>query len=182
MRLFLALCAALFATALLARPTDYMLNASTSDSAFIYIFDGKPVRGNVPVQTADVTIDFENLANSKVSTTLSARKASAGFVFATQTMRGPKMLDAVSHPTIRFVSTSVRGRSPNATIKGNLTLRGVTRPVTLKATLFRTSQSRDNLIIQMQGTLNRNDFGMTGFPGFVAPTIKLDIKANISRR
>ncbi len=182
MRVILALCLALWGTVLVAAPTQYTLDPGKSDSAFIYDFEGKAVRGNVPVVQAQVTIDFDTLSNSKVTATLSARQATAGFVFATQTLRGAKMLDAANHPTIRFVSTSVQGRSPNATITGNLTMRGVTRPVTLKATLFRKSESFDTLIIRLQGTLNRNDFGMSGFASLVGPQIDLDIKAHISRR
>ncbi len=172
----------LWASASMGAPVAYDLNIAKSESAFIYRFENNPVRGTIPVISADVAIDFDNLANSTVRTTLSAQRATAGFVFATQTVRGPQMLNAAAFPTIHFVSTSVRGTLPTATISGTLTLRGVTRPVTLRANLFRQSNSMRNLVIRLQGKINRNDFGMSGFPGFVGPIIDLDIQAHITRR
>ena len=40
-----------------------------------------------------------------------------------------------------FQSTSVVGRATAAEVTGNLTIRGVTRPVTLKAEIFRPQGS-----------------------------------------
>ena len=49
-------------------------------------------------------------------------------------LRGPQWLDATAYPTIRFVSTRVvRRGARGATVTGDLTFHGVTRPVTLNA-------------------------------------------------
>ncbi|MDX2154830.1 MAG: YceI family protein [Bryobacteraceae bacterium] len=42
---------------------------------------------------------------------------------------GKEMLDVARHPQIRFVSTGVTGALPSLVVKGDLTIRGVTRPV-----------------------------------------------------
>lgn len=55
----------------------------------------------------------------------------AGFV---DTLRGPQWLDAARFPQITYISTAVAPTGPDtADITGDLTLHGVTKPVTLKA-------------------------------------------------
>jgi polyisoprenoid-binding protein YceI len=89
---------------------------------------------------------------------------------------------------VRFRSTRVRlgarGRiSEGAQIEGDLSLRGVTRPIALDATLSRPAGTApddlDTLYVDLAGTLDRRDFGATGYPQMVAPEVTLDIRAEI---
>ena len=48
-------------------------------------------------------------------------------------LKSPDFFDAAKFPTAHFESTSVVASGMNATINGNLTLKGVTQPVTLQA-------------------------------------------------
>ena len=50
-----------------------------------------------------------------------------------KTLRG--ILESESHPKIRFASTRVTGSAESATVEGDLTIRGVTNPVTVEAEL-----------------------------------------------
>src|SRR5258708_5254555 len=53
-----------------------------------------------------------------------------------QTMLGPEVLDSRDHPDIVFKSTAANPAGQNRwTLRGNLTLRGQTRPVTVQVTL-----------------------------------------------
>jgi polyisoprenoid-binding protein YceI len=53
-----------------------------------------------------------------------------------KTMLGPEVLDSVGHPEIVFKSTAGEAAGEGQwTLRGNLTLRGQTRPVTVKVTL-----------------------------------------------
>ena len=47
-------------------------------------------------------------------------------------LRSPDFLDAATHPTIGFVATDVQGEGDAWRVRGDLTIRGVTRPVTLE--------------------------------------------------
>ncbi|MNN70154.1 hypothetical protein D3C81_1859890 [compost metagenome] len=51
-------------------------------------------------------------------------------------LRSPDFLNVAKHPTATFESTSVKTASNDAEITGNLTLNGVTKPVTIKAQLI----------------------------------------------
>jgi len=171
-----------------AAPTRYQLDAKASRVAFSFELAGTAQSGTMPVSMADIVVDPDNLAASRVDISLDVTAARTKLPFALPALIGPNVLDAARFPTIRFVSTKVRlaadGRlSGGATITGNLTLRGVTRPLTLQANLFRAPGSAaddlSNLSVQLQGRINRSEFGATGFSDLVEDSVGLDIKAVI---
>ena len=93
-----------------------------------------------------------------------------GFV---EEMLGPMFFDSARYPQIDYQSTSVRLTSPNtARVIGNLTLHGVTRPVTLDVTFNGgyPGMSMDpsaRIGFSARGTLRRSEFGMAA--GIPAP-------------
>ena len=180
--LLFCLCASLANAA----PERYVLDAARSDVGFTYSFEGTEKAGKMPVQSAVLLIDLDNVPASQVTVTLNASAARAGFIFATEVMKGPKVLDTARHPVIRFQSTSFQGDLRGATVTGNLTLRGVTHQVTLNAGLYRQRGTelgdRDNLTVLLTGTINRNEFGAVGFPDYVGPDIGLRVLARITRQ
>ncbi len=144
----------------------------------------------MPIRSADVNIDTRQLQNSQVSVVLDVSKARTRLPFARMPMLSPSVLDAKQHPTIRFVSTKIelgaQGRiSDGARITGDLTVRGVTRPITLNANLYRqagtAADDLNTLSIGLTGALNRHDFGASGYPDLVRDNVGLDIHAEISR-
>ncbi|MBD8496592.1 YceI family protein [Pseudomonas syringae] len=87
-------------------------------------------------------------------------------------------LDAGKYPEAKFVSTSVKSTGEKtADVTGDLTLHGVTKPVTIKATF--NGEGKDPWGGYRAGfngstTLNLNDFGIKG-PGPTSQTLDLDI-------
>lgn len=166
-----------------ARPVAYGLDPAGSTVGFVVAFGASPLRGSMPVTKADLLLDFDAVANSRVAVTLSSRGATMGFPFAAEALKSPGVLDAARHPTLRFQSTRVRANGDGAQIEGNLTVRGVTRPVILQAVIWRQQGSavgnRDRLTIRLTGTLSRADFGATGWPNMVGDAVALDISARI---
>ena len=173
-----------------AATTRYELVPEGTSVDFTFDISGLAQSGTMPIQSADIQIDLSNLANSTVSVTLNAAEARTRLPFARSAMLGQGVLDVEQFPTIQFVSTEVQlgegGRiSRGATITGDLTLRGVTRPITLQADLFRPPGSDaanlDMLSIRLTGALNRHDFGASGYADLVRDTVGLDIKAEIKQ-
>jgi len=75
-----------------------------------------------------------------------------------------KFLDAKANPTIRFVSTSiVQTSAGKGTMTGDLTLRGVTRPVTLDVTFngYVSGIAGQRSGFSARGTIKRSEFGST---------------------
>jgi polyisoprenoid-binding protein YceI len=172
-----------------AAPTRYTLNKGDSNVGFSFVMGGSAQKGTMPVQNAKITIDPSNLAASQVDVSVSVAGARTGLIFATQALIGPDVLNAAQYPTIRFVSRSVKlaadGRlSGGARVLGDLTLHGVTRPVTLNANLYRQRGSAaddlSHLTVQLTGQISRSAFGAVGYPDLVADAVGLDITAVIS--
>lgn len=184
--LALVLPLGLAAPPLSARPLSYRLDAAESVVGFEADFGPDVITGTMPVATASIVIDFERPAASRVAVALDLARARASFPFATQAMLGPKVLDAAAHPRITFESTSVRavgGEGARARIDGLLTVRGVSRPVTLDAEIFRREGvavgERSRMAIHLAGALSRSAFGATGWPDMVGDEVRLRIVARI---
>lgn len=186
MRILTALFLCFYATSLFAAPRVYDVQPNTSDVGFSYTFGDKAITGAFPDYDIDVKIDFEAVANSQVDVTLNTQTATGGFVFGTQAMRSKKILNAKAFPQIRFKSTSITGGGNTAIINGNVTIRGITKPLTLTAQLFRAADKaaseRKDLILRISGTLNRFDFGADGYPDEVGSDLTINIKADILQR
>jgi polyisoprenoid-binding protein YceI len=176
-------------TTALAAPTRYQLDLAQSHVGFKFKLNGVAQSGSMPVERANITIDPQNLSASRIDVTVAAARARTGLIFITQAMTGAEVLNTAQFPTIRFVSRRIilgaSGRiSDGARIGGELTVRGVTKLVTLQAALYRPSGSApddlNQLDVVLNGGLNRHDFGASGFPGLVADTVVLDIRARIN--
>jgi polyisoprenoid-binding protein YceI len=172
--------------ATLAAPARYALDEQASTVGFETDFGPDRITGRMPVTRADLTLDFVKVANSHVDVTLDVSNAQASFPFAAQAMKGPKVLDARKHPEITFASTDVRASGQGAKVQGNVTIRGVTRPVTLDAVIWRKQGSAvgdlSHLTVRLTGSVNRSDFGATGWNDMVGDQVRLDILARVVRQ
>lgn len=79
-------------------------------------------------------------------------------------LRGPDFFDAEKHPTITFRSTSVSGTHDKLTVTGDLTMRGVTKPVTLSgeiAPAITDPWGNQRTSIALRGKIARSEWGLT---------------------
>ena len=87
----------------------------------------------------------------------------------------------------RFVSTRVVATGKNAVITGDLTLNGVTRPVTLKAKFYGAGTApaqmggKQNIGFEASGSIKRSDFGISMFIPMVGDTVHLKIAAGFQK-
>jgi polyisoprenoid-binding protein YceI len=183
MRVLLAACLCWIAAAVWAAPQRYALDTANSTVSFGYTLVGRPARGAMPVRAADIVLDVQDFSRSHVTATLDPAAATTGIIFATQAMRGPSVLDVETYPDIRFRSTKVTGSANRGEMDGEITIRGVTRPITLTAQLF-TESGRgdlDRVSILLRGSVSRSAFGASGYPSLVGDIVTLDILARVIR-
>lgn len=80
-------------------------------------------------------------------------------------LRSPDFLDVANHPFIEFKSTRVERTGENtARLHGDLTIRGVTRPVTLDVEYLGKAKSPMGTWsagFEASGKINREDWGLT---------------------
>ncbi|WP_170475483.1 YceI family protein [Ruegeria arenilitoris] len=168
----------------------YTLSTQSTSVGFTFNLSGVAQSGTMPIKAANIEIDTSRLQNSRVSVTLNVAAARTRLPFARGPMLGQSVLDAEAYPTITFNSTDIQlspsGHISNgAQITGELTVRGVTKPVTLLADLYRRPGSKvddlNSLSIRLAGALDRHAFGASGYPELVADEVGLNIRAEVIR-
>lgn len=97
----------------------------------------------------------------------------------------PDFFDAANHPTATFVSRSVTvrpGAANQATVVGDLTLHGVTKPVTIEVTFNQAGAVRDSYKAGFDGvaTIKRSDFGINYALPAVSDEVKLHIEGEFN--
>lgn len=124
--------------------------------------------------TVSGTLDFDpdTPENSRVFITIAAASISTGLPDFDRTIAmDARYFDAGRYPDIIFESTSATRLGDNVgTIDGNLTFRGVTRPVTLAVTFYGSGKSFGHagktLGFAATTTLKRHEFGLTHLAAF----------------
>jgi polyisoprenoid-binding protein YceI len=99
-------------------------------------------------------------------------------------LMGAGVFNTATFPSATFKSTSVAVTGPNTgTITGDLTLHGVTKPVTLNATFGGTTTDpftgADDIGFHATATVRRSDFGITGmvWERIVGDEVQITIEA-----
>lgn len=139
--------------------------------------------------SSEVVLDPVRPENSRLVATIDARSVKTDFPFADRTNfdaeigRDPRFLDGDNHPEIRFVSRRITRTGANtADIEGELTLRGVTRPVVLKAVLNGQFAEHPMMKKPVFGIsafteIRRSDFGLTIYEGVLGERVTVQIEA-----
>jgi polyisoprenoid-binding protein YceI len=90
------------------------------------------VRGELGPVTGEVTIDEADPTQSRASATIDARGLDSKYAQRDTHLRSADFLDVENHPYVSFHSTRVvPDRDGGLKVTGELTIRGVTRPITL---------------------------------------------------
>lgn len=116
------------------------------------------VRGHIPILGG--TLEQRGERDVRVKAELDVKGISTGSDQRDAHLRSPDFFDAESHPAIAFESTGFDGE----TLEGNLTIRGVTRPVRLAVT--KEGEGRDpwgnwKVAVTATTTLDRTQWGLT---------------------
>jgi polyisoprenoid-binding protein YceI len=119
---------------------------------------------------------------SKINVTIKTDSVDSNHEGLDKHLKSPDFFNAVQFPTMTFASTAVKlDANGQGTIAGNLTLLGVTKPVTLQLKHVGTGKGmkgEQRVGYVATGTIKRTDFGMKyGVPG--AATDEVDLRINI---
>jgi polyisoprenoid-binding protein YceI len=137
---------------------------------------------------AQGTLDWKpgGLDASTVSVSIDASSVDTNVPLLDKLVKGPDMFDAANHPAIRFVSTRVvRTGNSEGTLEGDLTIRGVTRPVTLEMKFngygVDPLTKEDKLGFSAQGHFGRSQFGLGTWYPAVGDDVRVRIEAEFAR-
>jgi polyisoprenoid-binding protein YceI len=136
------------------------------------------------------TLDFDpkNPEKSNVAVTIDASSVDTPSSGINDELKGT-VFGIRAFPTATFKSTSVRRMGPDlGRIEGNLTIKGVTKPVTLDVVFSGGEEDPLNgsyaLGFKATATIKRTDFGLTGmeWEPLVGDDVNLIIEAMFERR
>ena len=151
----------------LAEPAHYRLDPEHLSIAFLVRHIGyADVLGQFLKAEGNFTFDEEARTVSDVRVTIDAASVFSNHKARDEHTRKVDFLDVPQFPTITFVGTGATATGPNTgKVSGDLTVRGVTRPVTLDVTLNKTGvyPDIDNYVagVSARTTIRRSEFGMT---------------------
>lgn len=126
---------------------------------------------------AKVTASKEDFSDAQFELSGDVASVSTGFDGLDGHLKAADMMDAATTPKFTFKSTSVTSKGgKNLEVKGDLTLHGITKPVTLDATfngsLVHPMSKKNVAGIKLTGKINRKDFNVgKDLPDMVASDI-----------
>jgi len=128
-----------------------------------------------------INLDVETVENSTVEATIATRSLDSGVAELDTRLMKDDFFNAETFPVIRFVSNTIEITGPKrALISGELTVKGITKPVTLDTILNgASSHPRDGfptLGLSATTTLDRRDFDL----GKLVPHVGAEIDVTIS--
>ena len=131
------LIAAGVSMAAVAAPETYVLDAAHTAPRFEYSHFGYSNQVSRFDKTEGKIVIDKAAKTGSVDVTIDAKSVNTGFPLFNNHIQGADFLDTAKFPTITYKSTKVNfsGDKP-ASVDGNLTIKGVTKPVTLTVTSF----------------------------------------------
>lgn len=175
----LVLAAALAAPAL-AAPETFVVDGTHTFPRFAYSHFGFSTQLSRFDKTSGKIV-FDRVAKTgAVDIVIDAKSVDTGYPTFNEHIQGEDFLDTAKYPTATFKSTAVRfeGDKPVA-IDGNLTLKGVTRPVTLTVTSFQAMPhpmlKKDAIGANATTTVKRSDFNAGKYAPYVGDEVTITI-------
>jgi polyisoprenoid-binding protein YceI len=136
--------------------------------------------GMVGSMSGTLQIDPANLSAAKVEVDIPLSGLTVTSPAFAKHLASADFFETEKFPTARFVSRTVEVKGEEATITGDLTLKGVTRPVVLNAKFYGAGVNAMNKArtvgFSATGTLKRSEFGV----GYAAPAVSDDVQLKVT--
>jgi polyisoprenoid-binding protein YceI len=161
--LIFVLVALLFSPAVFA--ATYQVDASHTQIHFtiphLMVFK---VRGNFNDFTGTVEVDPASKTLTSAAAVIQTKSIDTRNLKRDNHLRSADFFDAGKYPEIRFVSKKVSGSGSNITVTGDLTIKGVTKEITLMGGFLGAATDpwgNNRAGFEATGKINRTDFGLT---------------------
>ncbi|BDZ41307.1 hypothetical protein GCM10025865_06060 [Paraoerskovia sediminicola] len=161
----------------------YAIDASHSQATFTVRHAGiSKVRGTLAITEGTVSI-AETVEDSSVAATIDAASVSTGDEKRDGHLRSADFWDADNKPTWTFTSTGVEATDDGFAVVGDLTINGVTRPVTLATEFSGTATDPFGYAragFEAATTISRKDFDLTWNAALEAGGVMVSDKVTIT--
>lgn len=168
------------ATPALAAPETYVVDGTHTYPRFSYSHFGYSTQLSRFNKTTGKVVFDKAARSGSVDILIDAKSVDTGYGTFNEHIQGEDFLDTAQFPTASFKSTKVifDGDKP-ASIEGKLTLKGVTRPVTLTVTSFQAMPhpmvKKDAIGANAYTVVKRSEFNAGKYAPYVGDDVRIDI-------
>ncbi|PKM03737.1 MAG: hypothetical protein CVV16_07875 [Gammaproteobacteria bacterium HGW-Gammaproteobacteria-6] len=183
------LLATTFASPVFAAPQVYQFDkAHTNIIFFINHLGFSNMEGEFKKFDGTLNFDPENIAGSSVQVSIQVDGVATDVPALDEHLQKADFFNAAQFPTMDFASTAVSITGENQfKVTGNLTLLGVTQPVTLDVVLNKAGPHPFSKApaagFSATTTIKRSDFGMTAMTGMLGEevSIRIETEAQVAK-
>ena len=171
---------AILATPAFAAPGTYVVEGTHTYPRFSYNHLGFSTQISRFNKTTGTVVYDAVAKTGEVDVTIDTTSVDTGASIFDSHIQGEDFLDTAKYPTARFKSSKVvfEGDKPVA-IEGTLTLKGVSKPVTLTVTSFQAMPhpmlKKDAIGANAHVTVKRSDFNAGKYAPYVGDEVRIDI-------
>ena len=176
----LAALALFVSTSAFASPETFVIDNKHTFPRFSYSHFGFSTQLSRFNKTSGKVVFDKAAHTGSVEVTIDTKSVDTGSELFDQHIQGEDFLDTAKYPTATFKSTLVKfdGDKP-VVIEGNLTLKGVTKPVTLTVTSFQAMPhpivKKDAIGANARTVVKRTDFNAGKYAPHVGDEVTIDI-------
>lgn len=132
-----------------------------------------------------IQYDAKQPAKSSVAVTINVADIVTGIPALDKHLQTDTFFDVAKYPTATFVSDNIKITGKNsADVKGQLTVHGVTKPITLHMTLNKMGMSiltnKETMGLSGKAELSRAEFGMNAYEPGLGDKVSLEIEVEAS--
>jgi polyisoprenoid-binding protein YceI len=164
-----------------AAPETYIVDGTHTAPRFSYDHLGFSTQLSRFTKTTGKVVFDKQAKSGSVDIVIDMKSVDSGVAVFNEHLQGADFLDTARFPTATFKSTKVTfiGDKPSA-VEGNLTIKGVTKPVTLALSSFQAIPhpmlKKDAIGANASTVIKRSEFGA----GKYAPTVGDDVRIDIA--
>ena len=175
----LALSVAAAAPAM-AAPETYVADSTHTFSRFSYSHFGYSTQVSRFNKNSGKVVFDKAAKTGSVDIVIDTKSVDTGYATFNEHIQGEDFLDTAKFPTATFKSTKVvfEGDKP-AKVEGNLTIKGVTKPVTLTVTSFQAMPhpmlKKDAIGANAYTVIKRSEFNAGKYAPHVGDEVRIDV-------
>ncbi|AVG18116.1 MULTISPECIES: YceI family protein [Chromobacteriaceae] len=175
-----AVAVAGFSSAALAKPETYVIDGTHTFPRFSYSHLGFSTQLSRFDKTSGKIVLDKEAKTGSVDVTIDMKSVDTGYPVFNGHIQGADFFDTAKFPTATFKSTKVLfdGDKPTA-VEGNLTIKGVTKPVTLSLSSFTNKEhpmlKKDAIGANASVKVKRTEFNAGKYAPYVGDDVTIDI-------
>jgi polyisoprenoid-binding protein YceI len=137
------------------------------------------VHGSFTGLKAAIQFDEQHPESGSMTASIDPNTVSTGIGLRNHDLKNEeKWLNTAKYPTIRFHSTRIGRTSGGYEVLGELTLKGVTKPVRMPFTFL---PNGNNGVFKGEFVINREDFGVGNKGGSVGDAVTISLEVPVTR-